>query len=280
MFIRRLACVDDQLRPIRAGACTNFQLIPGDGWAHHPYSLSAPPDIPSRRRDDATIANLDKLTGLLGRLVQMRRLAPGLANVWLTEYGYETNPPVKTKPFSTADQARFLPWSEYLAWRNPHVLSYAQFLLRDINTQAAIAQGPTGRAFGSWQTGLFFEDGTPKPAAESFRVALWAQYARRGARSGHARGRRVLLWGHVRTATHPMLVRVEETSRARAAWTPVTGRQAVGSSATNAGAMTDSHGYFAVQVKFQRGVHYRLSALFGPWGWQAGPPITPQSVRS
>ena len=77
-FIRELACVDARLRPRTTGACANFTPLPGDGWAHHPYTGNRRPDrdFGPGLRDDAPLAGLGRLAALLRRLVAMGRLAP------------------------------------------------------------------------------------------------------------------------------------------------------------------------------------------------------------
>ena len=183
-FVRELACVDRRLRPRRTGACRGFARVPGDGWSHHPYSLNvAPGTRGAAGRDDARIGELDRLTALLGRLAARRRLARGLRTVYVTEYGYET----RTPRFAPAEQARFLTWAEYLAWRNPRVRTFAQFLLRDVPRAGAASKR---RALGQWESGLLFADGRPKPAALAFRAGLHAERGARGLR----------LWGRVRGA--------------------------------------------------------------------------------
>jgi hypothetical protein len=187
-FIRALACVDRRLRPVRGGSCADFRTVPGDGWTHHPYSLTTPPDRPSppSARDNARMGDIGRLTTLLDRLVRAGRLAPGLRNVWLTEYGYESRTYPGRPVFGLDEQAVFLTWAEYLAWRNPRVRTYAQFLLRDLPYTGP--ENPVHRPQGHWESGLLYADGRPKPMADAFRVGLHAERI----------GRSVELWGRVR----------------------------------------------------------------------------------
>ena len=183
-FLRELACVDAKFRPIASGRCSGFRRLPGDGFSHHPYSLRREPDFADRGNPDrAPIGALDRLTATLDRLVRMGRIDRKVADLYLTEFGYETQPDPKA-PFNLAQQARFINWAEYLAWKNPRVRSWPQFLLRDV---------PDLREY---QTGLLFADGTPKLAARSFEFALHvdcvtARPSRRRRRgSSRKRGRR------------------------------------------------------------------------------------------
>jgi hypothetical protein len=214
-FVRRLACVDQRLRPIRTGGCRKFRRVPGDGYSHHPYVLKAPPRTVSTNPEDVRIATLSRLTNLIDRLASRGRVSRGLTNVWLTEFGYETNEPVRSKPWSLKQQARFLAEAEYIAARDRHVRSYSQFLLRDIGTGAALRaaqRGQRARPLGSWQTGLFFEDGQPKPSAESFRLTLLPFLG--GGKDV------VSFYGHVRPARSWVTVRIEQ-QLGDGSWQPI-----------------------------------------------------------
>ena len=187
-FIRELACVDRALMPLKARRCKGFTTVPGDGFTHHPYSLTVEPSRPSppTARDNARIGDLGRLTRLLDRLAGMGRLAPDLRNVYLTEFGYESRTYPGRPVFELEEQARFLTWAEYLSWRNPRVRTYAQFLLRDLPYSGPAE--PLRRPLGHWESGLLFADGRPKPVAGAFRAGLHAD----------RRGRRTLLWGRAR----------------------------------------------------------------------------------
>ena len=147
------------------------------------------PDRPSppNARDNARIGDLGRLTTLLDRLVEAGRLAPGLRDVWLTEYGYESHFYPGRPVFGLEEQAVFLTWAEYLSWRNPRVKTYAQFLLRDLPYTGPA--NPVRRPAGHWESGLLYADGRPKPMADAFVVGLHAARRADGL---------VDLWGRVR----------------------------------------------------------------------------------
>lgn len=189
-FIRRLACVDEQLRPVTDGDCADFRPVPGDGWAHHPYALRTVPDAHAADPDHAPIGDLSRLTDLLARLVASGRLAPALANVWITEFGYEANPSDRSLKWSTGDQAEFLPWSEYLASRLPQVRSFAQFLLRDLPPTLSVLTTSARRSQGQWQSGLLFADGRPKLAYDAYKAGIFVRPAADGT---------FAVWGRIRT---------------------------------------------------------------------------------
>jgi hypothetical protein len=184
-FIRALTCVDRRWRPITTGSCAGYTTLPGDGWSHHPYSLRTVPEKQPINHDKLPVASTPRLLAALRRLVRMGRLAPADAQVWMTEYGYETSPPDPMAPFTPEQQAGMLARAERLATADPAVRSWPQFLLRD---RPAGRAGPRSRIAGDWQTGLEDADGAPKPAYTVFRTPVVAQ----------CRGGRVVVWGRWR----------------------------------------------------------------------------------
>ncbi|CAA9475581.1 MAG: hypothetical protein AVDCRST_MAG30-437 [uncultured Solirubrobacteraceae bacterium] len=214
-FLRELACVDAKLKPLTTPACANFRPLPGDAWSHHPYSMTNTPDTPSgkRRPDSVSMADLPRLASTLDRLAAAGRIAPALRDIWVTEYGYETNPPSKISRYGVGDQARFLAWGEYLAWRVPQVKSYAQFLLRDLPPGADRVGASLKRPFGEWYSGLEFSDGKPKLAMEAFRSGLFVE---------RLRGRRLRFWGRLRLDPGPRTVTVEMRRTGGSPWVALT----------------------------------------------------------
>ncbi len=86
----------------------------------------------------------------------------GPKRIWLTEYGYETNPPDRVMGVSWSQQARFLTEAVEIAFANPRIDILMWFLLRD---EARIV---------GWQSGLMTATGTRKPAFAAFRRATRA----------------------------------------------------------------------------------------------------------
>jgi hypothetical protein len=188
-FIRRFACVNGRWRPIRSGSCAGFTTIPGDGWSHHAYSLHTLPSQIPIDSDKLPVANTAHLLRSLDRLVDAGRLAPENRNLYLTEYGYETSPPDPQATFGPERQAQLLSWAEFIATRNPRVKMWPNFQLIDRPGGPA---GPRMRLFGDWQTGLYYEDWSPKPAASAYRTPTFVACVRRGGRQ------QVMVWGRVR----------------------------------------------------------------------------------
>ena len=277
-FLRDMACVDARLRPLAIPECNGYRPLRGDGYAHHPYSRYSAPDAPASNPDDAPLADSDRLEGLLNALAAAGRLAQPLA-VYDTEYGYETNPPDPFVPFSPQQQAEFLGWSTYLAWRDPETRMFAQFPLQDqrpgegeagrpvppTRARRRAPADPTAaarRAWSSVQSGLFYPDGAPKPAVQAFRLPFWAQ-------SEMVAGQPVVrLFGGVRPGGGHQVVRVERQDAAGGPWTPVqvTGQTCEG--ATDF--FTDDAGWFLRAAPYTGPGSYRLSRRQPDGSWESG----------
>jgi hypothetical protein len=277
-FIRQLACVDERLAPITTGSCAGFRTLPGDGWSQHPYERYTPPWVPSGASDPdgAQLGDLGKLTGLLDQLVSMHRLSPGVANVWLTEQGYESDGQLPEKLWTERQQAALNAISEYLAWRNPQVQSFSQFLLRDTLTAQTLAlraqsRNPEAALPGTWTTGLERQNGAAKPALAMFRspivarpvslnpVASWLPGAPAGASAEVDE-----VWGRARPVTRPTLVEVQV---ADGGWTMY--RDA-------AATVTDANGIFDLDVPIAIGpALVRFRWLAPGAGWQTSPAVAP-----
>ena len=184
-FVREMACVDEQLEPLDRPECRAFRSLPGDGWSHHPYSSELRPWEHDPEPGTARMGDLGRLSGLLGRLHAAGRTRKRLP-LYLTEYGYQTNPPDPTWDTTLAEQARWLSEAERIARAEPTVRSVSQFLVRDL------PERPGADARTRWrdyQSGLRFESGEPKPAHAAYALPLVARRAGPG---------RVAFWGLVR----------------------------------------------------------------------------------
>lgn len=126
-----------------------------DVYAHHPYSrvrpAISPTKIPRERRLTVSLGNIGDLFKELNRLYGKRK------RVWITEYGYETNPPDPRIGVSWAKQAAWLKLSHRIARRHPRIDMYLWFLIQD---EPDITK---------WQTGLVDQFGTRKPAFAAFQ---------------------------------------------------------------------------------------------------------------
>lgn len=126
-----------------------------DVWAHHPYPLrgSDSPTYVPRPAEHAV------LLGNIGVLLQKLKQLWGPKHLWLTEYGYQTNPPDRTVFGVTwTRQAAYMLRAYALARANPRIDMLLWFLVRD------------ERKLGGWQSGLMTASGRLKPSFAAFQT--------------------------------------------------------------------------------------------------------------
>ena len=147
--------------------------FPVTGYAHHPYTKMNPPNVPDKSPGAITIANIADLENLLDK---SGNVPPGLP-ILSTEFGYETNPPDKYVGIPLAKQADYIALGDYLTYLNPRVAGNTQFLLRDVPPLRKYPK--TSRHYWfTYQSGLFFANGKPKPSALAYLFPFLAQSAR------------------------------------------------------------------------------------------------------
>jgi hypothetical protein len=171
-FIRQMWCRDDKWRRIRVGACTRFKAPTGDGFGYHPYQVRSKPRAHQPNPNLAKLGDIKRLLGVLDRASRRKY------NLYITEYGYETNPPDGKNGVSLAQQNRYLQESAYVVWAAKRVKLFSQYLWRD------------DRELNGFQTGLLNNDGSAKPSLASFPNPFFIDLAK---------GRRkAVIWGQVR----------------------------------------------------------------------------------
>jgi hypothetical protein len=158
-----------------------------DAYAHHPYPLG-PGDTPwSGGCDHCTTVTM----ATLERLLREVETAFPRARIWLTEFGYQTNPPDRVLGVSPALQARYLADALRRVHAAPKVDMLIHYLYRD--------EPDVGR----WQSGLETADGRSKPARWAAKLPL-AQVSRARART--------TVWGQVRCAATPTRVVLQRST--------------------------------------------------------------------
>jgi hypothetical protein len=172
-FLREMACVDDHYHAYKGSAaaargCTNFKPLPGTGIAYHPYTLAQGPEALTPLADDATINDLTRLDRTLRKL--SRRFVDHKMPIWITEFGYQTDPP---DPFASPIGLvpRFMAESEWLAYHDQRVKSYAQYPLSDDSTS-----GRGLRRFHGFQSGIDSSSNRPKKFVyQAFQTPLFVR---------------------------------------------------------------------------------------------------------
>ena len=179
-FLREMACLDGNYRQYRGRTaklrgCSRVGRIPTSGLAYHPYTLAGGPNV-DEARDDAAIGQLGRVRSTLDKLASRGKL-PRRLKIWITEFGYQTKPP---DPFGTpiGRAPNLMDLSEWIAFRNPRVATYAQYTMRDNDF---------------WQSGLRRANGRPKRRVyEAFRMPLFVR---------SLGGNRVEVFGGLRSAS-------------------------------------------------------------------------------
>ena len=174
-FLREMACVNSHYRPYRGSAakkrgCTGrFRRIPGTGIAYHPYTYAGGPDVPQRNKDDASIGELGRLEHAIDQLSHHHRLAGGRLRVWITEFGFQSDPP-DTFQSPIRKIPGFMGESEWLAYRDRRVVSYSQYPLVDDPL------GKGAQKFAGFQSGLRFVNGSAKKSVyAAFRMPFYVR---------------------------------------------------------------------------------------------------------
>jgi hypothetical protein len=255
-FIRELYCIGNDGKPYTGAAAgarscpPSFDapsfaaahpgLFAASGWAHHPYSLTTAPSAADQNRDNVTLSGVsrlaDTLDGIFATYGQSAKLP-----IWLTEYGYQTNPPDPTLGVPWARQADWLDDATFRAYLNPRIVSMAQFLLVDDGPLTQFKPDDP-RYWGTFQTGLVTAQGKLKPAYESAKRPI--DVLPRRARPGG----RLRVFGQLRTAaagSHPV-AEIQFKGGGAKSWSAV------------ATATANDRGFVATTVKARRPGSWRI----------------------
>ena len=182
-FLRGMFCLNSHYR--KAGSCGPLSAT---GYSHHAYSTKAGPYYVSPVRDDVMIGTLSRLENALNLAARAGAINGGIP-IYLTEFGVQSKP----NPFlgvSVAKQAEYDAIAEYIAYRDPRVAAFSQYLLRDGAVGGKPGSGAHG-GFVGFQSGLEYISGSPKPLYFAWPVPLVVS------RVGHGYS----LWGLVRPTT-------------------------------------------------------------------------------
>ncbi|MGA8362945.1 MAG: hypothetical protein WB709_00315 [Solirubrobacteraceae bacterium] len=174
-FTRQLFCISGGSRPRRI--CNVH--VPVDVWSTHPYTSGSPTTLPANP-NNIWLSNLSSLTIAVRSAQRLGTLvSPGPAQVWITEFSWDSNPP-DPQGVPVKIEQRWVAEAIYRAWVSG-ISVFTWYSLRD----EPLATSP-------FQSGLYFECpagiacDTLKPSGEAFRFPFVA-YAQRG--------RKLLVWG-------------------------------------------------------------------------------------
>jgi hypothetical protein len=192
-FLRGALCLDTHYK--KSGKCSNLRV---DGYAHHAYTNRSGPLYVPPGPNNVMIGVLSRLTKALDKAGSAGVIKKHLP-VYLTEFGIQSKP----DPFvgvSLQQQAEYRSYSERLAYYNPRVKAFSQYLLTD-----DAEHGTTdAQKFSGFESGLRLATGKAKPSLDGFRLPLVAKKT--------GKSTKVSLWGLARPATGVTKVTVQQAS--------------------------------------------------------------------
>jgi hypothetical protein len=241
-FLRGALCLNANYR--RAGSCGALSM---SGYAHHAYTLPAGPKYVPPISDDVTIGALSRLSRALDLAARAHAINAHVP-IYLTEFGVQSKPN-RQLGVSVAQQAEYDAISEHIAYSNPRVAAFSQYLLRDDPLGGAPGASVHGGTVG-FQTGLEYVSGSRKPLFAGWPVPLTVTRLHHG----------FSLWGLVRPAAGATTVTV------------LTRRSGSKSYGVLKQVPTDSHGYWTLSSSTQ-GQFWRVRWKSPAGVKYEGPPI-------
>jgi hypothetical protein len=163
MFWRELLCLRQAGSGLVRVRCRNPAHF--DVLAHHPYSVGEP-DTKALNPDDVSIPDIGKLTVLLRTAERLGRALPRIHHpTWVTEVGYNTDPP-NPQGVPMQEDAGWVAQTLALLWRQGVSL---------ITWNTIVDEPPVPSYSATSQSGMYFLDGQPKPALAAFQFpfAAW-----------------------------------------------------------------------------------------------------------
>lgn len=195
-FLREALCLNSQYHA--SGTCEELHPY---GYSHHAYTVGSPTYKPEGR-DNVTIGVLPRLSSALDKAAKAHAI-PAHLPIYLTEFGIQSYPN-RQLGVPQSKQAQYDALAEHIAWSNPRVAAFSQYLLHDDKLGGKPGSSVHGGFIG-FQTGLEEYDGKRKALYYGFPVPLVVSHRHGGGYS---------LWGLVRPATaQTKLAVLAESSR-------------------------------------------------------------------
>jgi len=199
-FLREALCLNAHYR--RAGSCGKLQT---SGFAHHAYTKAVNPHWVSTKRDDVTIGSLSRLSAALDKAAHAGAI-PSHLPIYLTEFGVQSFPN-RELGVAVSKQAEYDAIAEHIAWSNPRVAAFSQYLLKDDPLGGKPGSSVAGGSVG-FQTGLEYVSGRTKPLYAGWPLPLTVSRSHGG----------YSLWGLVRPATGSTKLTVLVQRKGSRAW--------------------------------------------------------------
>ena len=222
-------------------------MLPAYGYAHHAYTTGAGPFYKPAGADNVMIGVLSRLTSALQK-AEAAHAIPAHIPIYLTEFGIQSYPNTELG-VSLSKQAEYDAIAEKIAWENPRVAAFSQYLLRDDPLGGKAGASVHGGYVG-FQTGLETVNGTRKPLYFGFPLPLVIS----------KRGHGYSLWGLVRPADGATTLKVLVQSKGSSSYRVL------------ATVHTNALGYWSLNSSVQ-GTHWRVSWRSPAGVAYNGPPI-------
>lgn len=187
-FLRSVFCIDSRGhrlggRTAAALHCGHFRRMRPTAISVHPYARGGSVSPRFRaRRDEITMRSLGLVSSIVRGAVRSHRIYRHSLPLYLTELGWQTNPPDHHLGVSLGRQATYIDEADYMAYRTGSVRGVSQYQLFD---DADVGQG--------FQSGLLFANGRAKPSFRTYPLGIWVPRAGRS---------HVHVFGHARAGRH------------------------------------------------------------------------------
>jgi hypothetical protein len=154
-FDRGLFCEADNAR-LTATSCSSLPEL--DAVDHHPYEFGGP--LSHAQGDDAGVPDMYKIANVLNAAEREHHVLPaGPKQFWDTEISWDTNPP-DPDGVAVNTEAKWVEQADYVLWKQGV----------DTVLWLRIVDAPPIPSYAStYQSGVYYLNGTPKPSATSFR---------------------------------------------------------------------------------------------------------------
>lgn len=227
-FLRGVLCLNRDYEKV--GSCGRLDV---DGISAHPYSTAGQnPWFASPNKDDVTIGTLSRLTSALDKAARAGVIRKSMP-IWLTEYGVQSTPD-RVTGVSLQRQIEYRAMAERMAYGNPRVKAFSQYLLTDDDPKAGVDS--VYKRYSGFETGLRFATGRDKPAVAAFPLTISAQRT----------SKNVSLWGLVRPAKGVTTVKILATKKGSSKYTTLKSVE------------TDARGYFKTTTSYVANRRYKL----------------------
>ena len=161
-------CLDASGRPFghalrKAHGCGKVSKLKIGGWAIHPYNQGGfgPPNRRTASKTALPQQYIPRLHRLMKRAAGRGRV-PGGKGIYITEFGYQTNPPDRISSITPRKHARYINESDRLFFGDPRVKTVSQYQLVDVNDVT------------QYNSGLRFAGGTKRKKAsyDAYRLPI------------------------------------------------------------------------------------------------------------